>query len=223
MPLQQILGTDKRNPSFTIAREGSGGCLHVYYGGELFEKVPDSRDDPQYKLMVARLYNAGVNALVLRTAFGVDQKTMRRWGDALKSGEAQVLMRVLAGRQAQRKLTTEISALVRARFVSIHAQHPRSYSNHMRAEIAEVFDVALSAETLRPWFGDLRGQVENLPKSAEQKRESDCVLCTPAEVLEPEPSVASKPNTDKTGAMHGRPFCDGACPKPRSGHQEIQL
>jgi len=109
MPLQQILGTDKRNPSFTIAREGSGGCLHVYYGGELFEKVPDSRDDPQYKLMVARLYNAGVNALVLRTAFGVDQKTMRRWGDALKSGEAQVLMRVLAGRQAQRKLTTEIS------------------------------------------------------------------------------------------------------------------
>ena len=33
MYLQQLLGTDKRNPSFTICRDTKAGCLHVYYGG----------------------------------------------------------------------------------------------------------------------------------------------------------------------------------------------
>jgi hypothetical protein len=32
--LQQILGTDKRNPVFTVCRDGVRGVLHVYYGGE---------------------------------------------------------------------------------------------------------------------------------------------------------------------------------------------
>jgi len=89
--LQQILGTDKRNPSFTICRDEEAGCLHVYYGGEMFEKVPDNQNDPQHKMMVARLYNAGVNAVKLREAFGVDRKTMRSWGDALKSGDPEKL------------------------------------------------------------------------------------------------------------------------------------
>lgn len=223
MQLQQILGTDKRNPSFTIARDGSVGCLHVYYGGELFEKVPDCRNDPQYKLMVARLYNAGVNSVVLSNVFGVDQKTMRRWGDALKSGDAELLMRVLAGRQAHRKLTTEISAFVRTRFPSVHAQYPRSYSKQMRIEIAEIFDVHLSAETLRPSFGKLRGKTANPPKQAEQQRETPCDLCAEPEVVEPEPSAVSKPNTDETGAMHGKSNRKGSpiCKEPDGGNVQF--
>jgi hypothetical protein len=37
MQLQQILGTDKANPNFTICRCAQNQLLHVYYGGELFE------------------------------------------------------------------------------------------------------------------------------------------------------------------------------------------
>ncbi len=65
MELQQILGVDKRNPCFTICRNTNDGTLHFYYGAEILEKLPDVRDHPQYKLMVARLYNAGVNATKL--------------------------------------------------------------------------------------------------------------------------------------------------------------
>lgn len=43
--LQQLPGADKRNPVFTISRNTEAKCLHVYYGGDLFEKVPDDRDD----------------------------------------------------------------------------------------------------------------------------------------------------------------------------------
>ena len=76
--LQQILGTDKRNPVFTICRNKATNVLHVFYGSELLEIVPDNCEDPQYKIMLARLYNAGVNATILQSVFGVDRKTMRR-------------------------------------------------------------------------------------------------------------------------------------------------
>ena len=133
------LGTDKRNPSFTICRDTTDGCLHVYYGGEMFEKVPEDRNDPQYKMMVARLYNAGVNAVKLKEAFGVDRETMQCWGDALNSGDVERLVRVLAGQEARRKLNPEIRAFVRMRFPCIYRENPSAYSPQMRAEIKAVY------------------------------------------------------------------------------------
>ena len=49
--LQQILGTDKRNPCFTVFR-GRAGALLLFYGGELLERLPNDREHVQYKLMV---------------------------------------------------------------------------------------------------------------------------------------------------------------------------
>jgi hypothetical protein len=98
--------------------------LHVYYGGEMFEKAPEDRNDPQYKMMVARLYNAGVNAVKLKEAFGADRKTMQCWGDALNSADVERLVRVLAGREARRKLNSEIRAFVRTRFPCIYRENP---------------------------------------------------------------------------------------------------
>ena len=58
--LQCILGVDKRNPSITVYRDLSEGKLHVYYGHELFEVVGDDREQVEFKLLVGRLYNAGL-------------------------------------------------------------------------------------------------------------------------------------------------------------------
>ena len=63
--LQQILGTDDRNPSFTLYRNDSQEYLHVYYGLELLEVVPNDREHSAYKLLVARLYNARIRVGVL--------------------------------------------------------------------------------------------------------------------------------------------------------------
>ena len=168
--LQQLLGTDKRNPSFTICRNRDTDLLHVFYGGELFEKVSDDRNDPQFKLMVARLYNAGVNATKLTEAFGPARKTMRRWGHALKNGDPEELVRVLAGRGWHRKLTPEIRAYVRIRFPSIYSENPSSYSKAMREEISDVYDVDLCAESLRPLFSEMKIEMAK----GDAKRETDC-------------------------------------------------
>ena len=41
--LPLILPTDKRNPSLTLWRDDQGQTIHVYYGMEVMEVVPDDR------------------------------------------------------------------------------------------------------------------------------------------------------------------------------------
>ena len=168
--LQQILGTDKRNPVFTVCRDGVGGVLHVYYGGELLEEVADDREHAQYKLLVARLYNAGVNARILQEVFGASRKTMKRWGDALKCGDSQRLARVLAGRGAQRKLTEPIQSYVRMRFGAIYRETRYEYRSRVLEEIEQVFAVRLSGETIRPLLKALKREAQ----SAKEATACDC-------------------------------------------------
>ena len=148
--LQCILGVDKRNPSITVYRDLSEGKLHVYYGHELFEVVGDDREQVEFKLLVGRLYNAGLKKGRLQRQFEVDPKTMKRWGEALQSGDAETLARVLAGRSAHRKLTREIRSFVRVRFGQIYGQSRYGYSKKIRGEIEEVFGVNLSGENFAP-------------------------------------------------------------------------
>ena len=199
--LQQLLGTDKRNPSFTICRDAEAGCLHVYYGGDIFEKVPDDRNGPQYKMMVARLYNAGVNAVKLKEAFGADRKTMRCWGDALKSGDPEKLIRVMAGRQAQRKCTPEIQAFVRMRFPVIYKENPSSYNKQMRAEIADVYGEDLCPETLRPLLKELKEQMNGGSRGEDEKREIDCECVLDSEAVTGEQIEVLSPETGEVGMI----------------------
>ena len=80
----------------------------MYYGLELLEVVPADRDDPNFKMLVGRLYNAGLKLGVLEQTFQRDGKTIQRWGRALRSRKAEELIRVLEGRQASRKFSAEI-------------------------------------------------------------------------------------------------------------------
>jgi len=59
--LQQIIGTDKRNPDFTICRdEASPRKLHVFFGAALLETIPEDKTHTEFKLLLARLYNSGI-------------------------------------------------------------------------------------------------------------------------------------------------------------------
>jgi len=61
--------------------------------------------EPDFKMLVGRLYNAGVSLKALQHTFQSDAKTIGRWGRALRSRNAQELVRMLEGRRANRKLT----------------------------------------------------------------------------------------------------------------------
>jgi hypothetical protein len=155
---QLILGTDRRNPLFTVyvEREQGQERLQVYYGLELLEVVSADRQAPDFKMLVGRLHNAGVSLRLLQETFEADPKTIRRWGRALRCGDASELIRVLEGRRASRKLTPEIQAYVRARWPDLLPSGHYGMGKGLRQEIERVFGIRLSQETLRPLLGELR-------------------------------------------------------------------
>jgi hypothetical protein len=207
--LQPVLGTDKRNPVFSVYRQtGTAPSLHVYYGAELLEVVPEDRQHPAFKLLIGRLYNAGVKGLALQQSFRADRKTMRRWGHALQNEDPEQLVQALAGRGGQRKLTTEIRAFVTVRFPEIYGRSRAGYSQRLRGEIEAVFGVALSGECLRPLLKSLRAELRqelNAPgvERETQNRETACVglpeppwvttVEVPTKPLPAAPSVPSPP------------------------------
>ena len=157
---QLILGTDKRNPLFTVyaREEEEEEQLHVYYGLELLEVVSADRNEPSFKMLVGRLYNAGVSLRVLQQTFQTDAKTIRRWGRALRSRNAEELIRVLEGRRTHRKLSPEIKAYARVRWPELIKDGLYGIGKRLRQEIQSVFGVKLSQETLRPLMGELKGE-----------------------------------------------------------------
>lgn len=159
--LQEILGVDKKNPHFTICKHPQHPSkLQVYFGAALLETVEDDREHPSFKLLLARLYNSGVKVKAITDAFAVPYSTLRRWGKALKSGDSEKLMQVLAGRQHPRKLTTEILSFAHQRFKVIYPGNNYTYSKQIREEIFGVFDVAISGELLRSHFTQWKQSVK---------------------------------------------------------------
>jgi hypothetical protein len=176
-PLQQILGTDKRNPVFSAFRDTRHEVIHVYYGVQLLEIVPDDKEQAPYKLLVGRLYNAGVNRETLRRAFHADPKTMRRWGRAAKSGDSEEMARILAGRRFGRKLTGEIQTYIQMRFPAIYLENRYDYSREIREEIAKVFKKSLSGETVRPLLKELKKETVRDMARAEVALENGETSC----------------------------------------------
>lgn len=209
---QLILGTDKRNPLFTVyyQEEDDQEQLHVYYGLELLEIVSADPTEPSFKMLVGRLHNAGVSLRVLQHTFQTNVKTIRRWGRALRSHSAEELVRVLEGRRATRKLTLEIKAYVRARWPDLVREGLYGIGKRLRKEIKSVFKVELSQETLRPLLAELKRKpgsasgagkaepttAEGLPQSSQndpedqavssERREKPCDSAEGAVATEPE-------------------------------------
>ena len=197
--LQAVLGTDKKNPLFSVYRDPDKSELHVYYGFELLEVVPDDKESPRFKLMVAQLFNAGVKGVTLSKVFKVDRKVMRGWGRALKSGDPQTLVDALKGR-GPRKLTPEVKAYVRMRFPIAYAEDKRTYSARLRQEILNVFQLKISGETLRPYFNELK-ELNGIPTRASRKKEP------PSEQTPEQPAAKSAINdsdsADQASAKKG--------------------
>ena len=155
-PLQLILPTDKRNPCLALYLDDAQNTLHVYYGLELLEVVPNAPQHSAYKLLVGRLYNAKLKVRVLEEVFQADRKTIRLWGQALLSRDPEQLQRVLLGRQTARKRTPAIEAYARQRWGQLQAEGCRNYREKLGQEIRKIFGVGLSRESLRLLLKDLK-------------------------------------------------------------------
>ena len=136
--------------------------LVVFLGLAMLEKVPNLREHPVFKMLLARLHNGGVSGQRLTDLFGVARSTLRRWGRALKSGDMDRMRDAFSGQGAARKVTPEIESYVRDRFRDLYGQC-RDYSHVIRAEVERYFKVSICSERLRWIFKEERGKLTTIP------------------------------------------------------------
>ena len=187
---QLILGTDKRNPVFTVYEDESGERLLVFYGFELLEIVRNDSADPAFKLLLARLYNSGVKLNALCESFGVDPKTLRRWGQALRQGDPAELVRVLEGPSAGRKLTLAVESFSRLRWPELVAQRSYGAVGRLQLEIQSVFGMTISRSAMSDLIRGLKVGTAPVDSSLTQEntperlRSPESDEATPAKELE---------------------------------------
>ena len=169
-PLQLILPTDRRNPSFSLYLSADEQAIHVIYGLELLEIVPADREHVAYRMLVARLYNAGLRVRTLAEVFQLDPKTMRAWGRALRSRDPALLQRMVLGPGAGRKRTAAIDGYVRRRWPQLLDEGCRNFREKLQQEIQGIFDTRLSGETLRVLMAQIKGSTHPSPPPHRSRR-----------------------------------------------------
>lgn len=185
---QLLLGTDKRNPVFSVYEDDAGERLLVFYGFELIEIVKNDSADPAFKLLLARLYNAKVKLSALCETFRVDPKTIRRWGKALLQGDAAELVRVLEGRSACHKLTPAVENFARLRWPDLVAQRSYGAVARLLLEIQSVFKKEISRSGLQGLIRTLKGGPP--PQEPSLAQEDPASEEAPSSLPSPEAEVA---------------------------------
>lgn len=153
--IQLILGTDKDNPSISVYSSSENESdYHVYLGMALLERVNNGPDSFQYKSLVGRLYNTNIKRATLVEEFGHSLSTIRRWGNAIKSGDITEIERAFSGQGAQKKLTPAIENFIRLEFRRIYPDNRYTYSKEIISRLKDVFQTSFSPESLRTIFNE---------------------------------------------------------------------
>lgn len=216
---QLILGTDKRNPVFTVYEDESGQRLSVFYGFERIEVVRNDAEDPAFKMLIGRLYNCGVKLGALCQSFTVDPKTVRRWAQALEEGDPEQLLRVLAGRHAGRKLTSEVEKFARLRWPDLVGQRSYGAVGRLQGEIESVFAITLSRSTMSGLIQRLQenpAPVEATPPPQDppdRPTEPSPTTVAGASTVHPEVAAPIEVNSESRETV-GQSSGDNHAPKP---------
>jgi|MDTC01.2.fsa_nt_gb hypothetical protein len=146
--LQPLLGLDRLNPLFEILfKPDIPDELLVHFGMKFLEKV--RRNSLHEKLLIARFFNAGFNQDKLSEAFEYDRKTMRRWGNLLKSGEPEDINKIGEGQGAPKKITDDRLQYIFYLFDKHYEEQGCHIGTFIVNEYFEVYHEKISHEAIR--------------------------------------------------------------------------
>jgi hypothetical protein len=125
----------------------------VWWGLSLVERLRRDSNEFELKLSAARFYNMRFGVASLVGFFGFARTTLRRYGQALRSGDPERIVQAFSGQGGPRRVTVEIEVYIRARYVSLRSG-VRDYNRRIREEVQQRWSVTVSAERLRQVFRD---------------------------------------------------------------------
>lgn len=144
--IQPVLcGGESIETDLSVFLNNEESSFDAYIGVALLERVPISPEALGHKMLVGRLFNAGVKLRRLHKAFGHDNRTVRKWGEALKSGDVDVMVDAFVGRGHRKKTTPELIRYARQLYRNRSSMGlGRNYREVIISMIEEVFFVTIS-------------------------------------------------------------------------------
>ncbi len=148
--LHPLLGTDKSNPFLELLFDpASPSEILVHFGMHLLEKVNRGKDMIEEKMLAGRLYNANFKRSALVETFQRDRKTLQRYGNALKSGDAQLMFRAFSGQGGERKLDDQKEQFVRQTFRDTYHEQGCHCNRFIRKELKRKLGITVNRESIR--------------------------------------------------------------------------
>ena len=207
--LQPVLGCGEGVASdLTVFLDHGGTTYEVYLGVALLERVGTDPESMSRKMLVGRLYNAGVPVGELRETFRHDPRTIKKWASALLSADIDQIARAFAGREGRRKTTPELIRYAQQLYRDRHILG-RDYRAAIIDKVADVFGLRISTTTASAIFASareadgVRDQTENvatasLPEPESASRQSGSVKQSPT----PLPAQTADPGRGREWIHH---------------------
>jgi len=160
----ECIGTD-----LSVFLNEDESTYDAYIGVALLERVPVDPKALGQKMLVGRLYNAGVKLCELRRRFGHDNRTIKKWGAALQSGDIDAMVRAFAGRGYGKKATPELIRYARQLYRDRSILNlGANYRQRIILMIEEVFAVRISASLASAIFAGAEVRTANIDSGPER-------------------------------------------------------
>ena len=142
--IQPILCNNKSIATdISVFLNSSESQYDVYLGVALLERVDIDPESLQHKMLVGRLRNAGTKFCVLRETFHHDNRTIKKWANALKSRDINEMVQAFSGRSVSKKRNPELIRYVKQLYRSRETLG-KNYREKIIQKTEEVFCISIS-------------------------------------------------------------------------------
>jgi len=150
----------------------------VLIGLAEIERLPHDKNHIVFKILVGRFYNTGHRLNNLSQVFGVSEKTIRKWGNALKLGSVEEMNRSFAGNANKLKFTNEVLGYAKGVYIFLKGQ-VKNYRQLTIEAVKERYKITISGERLRQLLLIEKTQEENESSNSKEIESNDFMETRP--------------------------------------------
>ena len=190
MNIQPVLTPCNRsNADLHVYLPEGEDMMEIYWGTSLLQRVPWDTSSFFARIMAGVLVNLGFPLVQLEECFPVCDKTLRKWGKALKAKTAEQMQALLSGHKERHRLSLEHQQYVQMRYDELK-NNTANYRDQICDELLRYWGVEVSGELLRPLFREMDG-MESAGKNQPEPNSgsADCHLHTEPSSEEPDTIV----------------------------------
>lgn len=129
----------------------------AYLDLALLERVPINPESIALKIFIGRLYNYGIKLCEIRKHFRHDNRTIKKWGEALRSGDVDEMLESFRGRNYRKKLSPEIIRYIRQQYINRQKLNlGANYRQKITWMVKEIFGIDLCPSLMSSIFKDIQ-------------------------------------------------------------------